>query len=59
MADRHAAKDAMQQLWICHDEVRKATEAEAFGKVTTDVALNIFGKALSSGPPAMRLVGLD
>ena len=48
MADRHAAKDAMQQLWIVH-EVYRATEADACGKVATDVAFNIFGKAASSG----------
>ena len=40
-----------------------AAEAEAFGKValvivTTDVALNICGKAASSGSPAMRRMRL-
>ena len=43
--------------------MHRASEAEAFGKValvivTTDVALNIFGKAASSGSPAMRLMRL-
>ena len=38
-----------------------ATEAEACAKValvivTTDVALNIYGKAASHGSPAMRLM---
>ncbi|MFM7985683.1 MAG: hypothetical protein ACKPKO_40860, partial [Candidatus Fonsibacter sp.] len=41
-------------------EVYLATEAEAFGKValvivTTDVALNIYGKDGSHGSPAVRL----
>ena len=43
MADRHAAKDAMQQLWISH-EVYRAAEADAFAQ------------AASSGAPAMRLM---
>ncbi|MFM7989564.1 MAG: hypothetical protein ACKPKO_60640, partial [Candidatus Fonsibacter sp.] len=39
----------------------KATEAEAFGKVTLitvtpDMALHLYGQAASRGSPAMRLV---
>ena len=49
----------MQRLWASHEAYRVA-EAEALEKVallvvTTDVALNIYGKAAISTLPAMRL----
>ena len=57
---KHLAREALQQLWMFF-EVYQTAEAEAFGKValvivTTDVALNIYGKAASHGSPAMRLM---